>query len=344
MIYNILMIGGGQAAYQCSRYYEYAKKLANGFTRNGHNVVHVYDKDLARLAAPFKIKSLAKKHVNNTILQYAQDLRPHLVICKHANMISNETLVQLKEMGIRTAQINVDALFNKENLDVVKSKAPYFDATFLTTGGEIMIEAGQGKPAYYVPNIVDKAIDTGKAFEGSAPNDIFLAVGNLNADPNRLATVNALEKLKEKYTFAFYNSVNQGLWGRAYIDTLSSSKCGINLTRTDVKGHAATPEEIHLYSSDRLAQIVGNGSLAFTHEMFGIQELFSPEEMVFYSNYADLADLLDMHLKDDKLRRTKAEAGWTRAHRDYNSDRVAEFMADAMLNGGPTKEYPWPAR
>ena len=46
---RVMIVGGNQMKYMASRYYDYANKLGNGFTRNNHMVVRFFDRDVARL-------------------------------------------------------------------------------------------------------------------------------------------------------------------------------------------------------------------------------------------------------------------------------------------------------
>ena len=55
----------------------------------------------------------------------------------------------------------------------------------------------------------------------------------------------------------------------------------LNLSRGD---------PIKYYSSDRIAQIVGNGLLNLIDEKTLYRDFFSDKEMVFYKNIDDLAD------------------------------------------------------
>ena len=55
----------------------------------------------------------------------------------------------------------------------------------------------------------------------------------------------------------------------------------------------------YLYSSDRIAQVMGCGLLTFVDRATGLDEFFSDEEVVFYSDEASLLSELDRHLRDD---------------------------------------------
>ena len=69
---------------------------------------------------------------------------------------------------------------------------------------------------------------------------------------------------------------------------------GLNLSRGD---------PIKYYSSDRIAQIVGNGLLNLIDEKTLYRDFFSDKEMIFYKNIDDLADKILKYKNDDKERK-----------------------------------------
>jgi len=42
-----MIVGDNQMKYFAARYYDYANKLANGFIRNNHTVVRVFNQDVS---------------------------------------------------------------------------------------------------------------------------------------------------------------------------------------------------------------------------------------------------------------------------------------------------------
>ena len=52
---------------------------------------------------------------------------------------------------------------------------------------------------------------------------------------------------------------------------------------------------------------MGCGLLTFVDRATGLEEFFSDEEIVFYSDEAALISAIDQHFRDDDLRRRRAE-------------------------------------
>ena len=68
--------------------------------------------------------------------------------------------------------------------------------------------------------------------------------------------------------------------GRSLFQTISNAN-GLNLSRG---------EAIKYYSSDRIAQIVGNGLVCLIDEKTEYRNFFNDNEMVFYNNINDLSE------------------------------------------------------
>ncbi len=80
----------------------------------------------------------------------------------------------------------------------------------------------------------------------------------------------------------------QPIWADHYFKAISNAKMGLNLSRGDT---------IKYYSSDRLAQIIGNGLVTLIDEKTMYSDFFSNNEMVFYK---DINDLIRKNYKNFK--------------------------------------------
>ena len=66
----------------------------------------------------------------------------------------------------------------------------------------------------------------------------------------------------------------QPIWGQV-LKELSNSKMGLNWSRG---------KPIKYYSSDRIAQLMGNGLLTFIDQKTCYGDFFNNDEMIFYKN------------------------------------------------------------
>jgi spore maturation protein CgeB len=107
---------------------------------------------------------------------------------------------------------------------------------------------------------------------------------------------------------------------------------GLNLSRGD---------PIKYYSSDRIAQIVGNGLLNLIDEKTLYRDFFSDKEMIFYKNVDDLSNKIMKYKNDDKDRKKIAERGKIKYTKHFNSNLVASYIIEKTLFGKSKKNYFW---
>ena len=98
---------------------------------------------------------------------------------------------------------------------------------------------------------------------------------------------------------------------------------------------------ISLYSSDRLAQLAGNGLLTFCPRVPGMETLFAETELVYFDTHEDLIEKIVYFNTHDDERRQIAEKGWHRAHTCYSSERVTQFMIELLFEVPYSSDYEW---
>jgi hypothetical protein len=137
------------------------------------------------------------------------------------------------------------------------------------------------------------------------------------------------------------NTLNVGIYGGSkathifdfkYIDLLSSSRMGINYSRYS---------DLPYYSSDRIIQLTGNGVLTFSHPVPGMTELFSADEVVYFNDWNDLVDKVQVFHRDPESCRHHARKGWEKAHSAFNGNRVTQFMLETIFNTHYSEPYEW---
>ena len=110
---------------------------------------------------------------------------------------------------------------------------------------------------------------------------------------NREIFINRLIKKNKNIIFDVFgmNKV-QPIWADQFLQKISNSYMGLNLSRG---------KPIKYYSSDRIAQLVGNGLLTFIDEKTFLSDFFSDKEIIFYKNIEDLSLKLNKYKKDKKI-------------------------------------------
>ena len=92
----------------------------------------------------------------------------------------------------------------------------------------------------------------------------------------------------------------------------------------------------------RIADVIGNGLLTFTHASSGLQSLYPESEVVYYQDERDLAERVGHYKMHADECGVMARRAWEHAHRDHNSCKVARFIVEATLRNDGYRDVPWP--
>ena len=107
---------------------------------------------------------------------------------------------------------------------------------------------------------------------------------------------------------------------------------GLNLSRG---------KPIKYYSSDRIAQLMGNGLLTFIDAKTCYSDFFSNKEIITYNNLSDLNYLLQKYKKDKNQRKFIAKNGKIKYMKYFNSDIVCKYIIERTLENKLSKDYIW---
>ena len=310
-------------------YYSGNNKISNGLIRNGHMVHNFSYRDVARHQAPMQIKSLGIQKMNRRLIETVQAIEPDLLLLGHSEFVSNQALYEIRRLqpNIKIAMWWVDALANfLVSRDFFIERIDLVDDFFLTTDPrELKNFFTLDKPLeniHFMPNICDASMDSGRAFDVKDPRHDLLFIGR-KADL-RAMLIDFLETDLAGLNVGLYGQNSDTLvQGRAYIDLLSDCRMAINFSRYN---------DISLYSSDRQVHLAANGCLTFTPDTPNMRDLFSEEEMVYFSDLEDLKNkIMHYHAHPDEGRLI-AKAGHARAHRDYECQAVTAQMMDKIFS------------
>lgn len=337
---RILLIGpGNNGKYGDRFYYSNARRILNGFVRNGHFVLHTSDRDLADYA--LKIRPLGEAYARRRLADMAASLQPDLILLVHADIINAEAVDRMRKRapGCRVACIDFDPLANAMPAARFGRMMTFCDAGFATSGGEPLRRLASGKPVFFIPNLVDISIDDQKSYENEPTADIFFAA-SLEEGKYQWQRALALAALAPdlKYFYAGRRLPNSssagGLWGYEFIKQLGRSKIGLNLNRI----------ESDYYASSRMAQYLGNGCLLATDQASRFDDIFSDQEMIFFMSVEDLAERCTRLLSAGETWRTMAERGRARAIEIMSNTVVCDFIASVMIEGREPKDWKFSGR
>ena len=124
----------------------------------------------------------------------------------------------------------------------------------------------------------------------------------------------------------------QPVWSDDFKLSLEKTKMALNLSQ-------GKPTEY--YSSDRIAQLIGNGILTFVDVKTKLNKFFSNDEVVFYKSIDDLSKKINFYKKNHNIRNKIAKKGQLKYLKHFNSTKIASFIIDKAMNFKSINKYFW---
>ena len=326
-------------------HYNTGRRLNNGFIRLGHNVLTVSDRDITHDNKNLTDLS-GKKNLQKILIESLENFKADAIILGHADAITKETLelIKSKNRNLKICQWFLDPL-GKFGPDHVKNtkrifdKENFIDKSFLTTDpGALSKELNN---AHFIPNPCDYSFETLKNYENKCEHDVFFAMshgvhrGGLKKgkSDDRELFINKLIRKTKDINFDIYGMNNvQPIWGDNFLDKISNSSMGLNLSRG---------KPVKYYSSDRLSQLLGNGLLTFIDRKTCFNDFLTDDQIVFYENIEDLSYKLNKFKKDHKERKRIARNGKEVYLKKFNSTLVADFILSKTFGYKSTNKFIW---
>lgn len=309
------------------------QKIHHGLIRLGHFVYPFSINDRARMLSPTGSKTFGKTKTNRALVETCRNVHPDLLILGHAQWIGIETLEEIRRLlpEIRIGLWYVDPLWDEEPVRHLRERAPALDALFCSTGGPLLESFATPRcPAMFIPSAVDAGIECHRAYETPEEEIVhdLLFFGRDKGAPERRAFLEGLRDLLPDLRLGFYGCLDQPLiMGREKERVIRRSKMALNLSRrTDVE----------LYSSSRIAELMGNGILTLTPRGAGLEQLYAEDEIVYYNDLDDLAGKVRHYADDDDARRAIARKGRERNHRDYSGTEIARRIVGGLTGKSRT--------
>ena len=324
-------------------FYNTGKRINNGFVRLNHSVLEFSDRDIVSYYRKLNDINGSKK-LNKKFIEVISNYLPDLIVFGHADLIKRDTIKFIKSAypNIKFCQWFLDRMDSKwiNNLKRFEHKLDLMDANFCTSDPKIL-KINKTNPIYYIPNPVDDSFEKLKNDQNKyLNNDVFFAMSHgvhrgilkKGKFDEREILIEKLKKLTPNIKYDLYGmEKNQPIWADNFINKISKSKMGINLSQG---------KPIKYYSSDRFAQLIGNGLLVFIDKRTKFSNFLNSKEIVTYKNINDLAKKIIKFNKNDKMRKKVARRGREKYHKYFNSKIVAEYIINRSF-GINYKKYYW---
>ncbi len=323
-------------------FYNTGKRINNGLIRLNHSVLEFSDRDIVSYYRSINDIN-GSKRLNSKLIDVISNYLPNIIILGHADLIKYETLKFIKKNypQIKIVQWFLDRMDSKWKINKKRflDKINIVDASFCTTDPN-SLQLPLDKKIYYMPNPVDQAFENLHNYKiTNFNNDVFFAMshgvhrGVLKSGKfdERERLINKVVKKSPNIRFDLYGLNNrQPVWADNFINAISQSKIGLNLSQ----GKPAK-----YYSSDRFAQLIGNGLLVMIDEKTMFNDFLKKDEIIFYKNVDDLSEKIEKYSNDDKLRKLIAKKGRDKYFKYFNSTIVADFIIKKTFSIKSKKFY-----
>ena len=344
-VLKILHITNFNQRFNGRLHYNTGRRLNNGFTRLGHNVLTLSDRDIIS-----KSKNITdyngKKTLQKSIIDSFSNFKADCIVLGHADSVTTDTLEELKSQNkdLKVCQWFLDPLGKNgpdylKNLKRILHKEKLIDATFLTSDPSVLDKKIDN--AYFMPNPCDKSFETLMNYENKCQNDLFFAMshgvhrGGLKRGKfdDREIFIKKLISKNKNINFDIYGMNNvQPIWGDNFLNKISNSSMGINLSRG---------KPVKYYSSDRISQLLGNGLLTFVDQKTSFNDFFSKDQIIFYTDIDDLSYKLNKYKVDHKERKRIAKNGKNFYLKEFNSTLVADYILCKTLDYKSNNKFIW---
>ena len=322
-------------------FYNTGRRINNGLIKLNHKVLTLSDRDLL---TNYKTLSdiTGSKKLNLTFIETVRNFRPNLILLGHADSIKSESLELVKKEFplIKISQWFLDRMDTKWKNNKVRfmDKIKYMDYSFCTTDPNVLNLNRYN--VSFIPNPVDESLDDMEIYENKNPEfDLFFAMSHgvhrgvlkKGKFDERENIINFLIKKNPNLKFNIFGMNNvQPIWGDEFKKNLYNSKIALNLSQG---------KPLKYYSSDRIAQLMGNGIATLIDKRTKLNKLFSEKEAIFYNSKNDLNKKIKLMIKNNKKRLSIAKNGRKSYHKKFNSVLVADYIISKTFN--INKKYYW---
>ncbi len=318
-----------------------AKKISNGFIRNGHDVINF---DYRNHNEGF----LLKQSLDSKIIEITKNYRPDLILFGHNNSLSRSSILRLKDkFSIKIALWYEDHVMKgdpsfRKNLDLIEKNNDLIDNYFITTSPDIIKTKIKKNKINFLPIPVDPNIENGKFYQVRKNKDLFFGLSHgVNYGKLKKNAFDERSKFIEKLISYSNNRINFNIlglfneepkWNYDFINELMICKTALNLSRGGPNKYA---------SSNRIASLMGNGVLSFIHSKVCYQDFFDNDEIEIYNDHEDLINKLIRIIhkpKELKLRSIKSKKSYFNY---FQNNIVADFMVNKIFDTKKKYKYVW---
>lgn len=337
---KILYVGNAQGFHNGSKYYFIPQRLVNGFTRLGHNVYVFNDRDYAHYSSLLRRQNWGKRKMNMHLVALCLDYRPDLIVLGHCKNVSNDTLAEIREVcpEVKIIYRNVDPLSSVQNVNDIKDRIGHVDNIYITTAGPSLSRfSSKVGGVYFMPNPVDRSLDTVRAHENDSSDiDLLFLASYLRDQKDHRSDIakfllNYEGELNLKIGGAGVN--NNKIYGAKYYDFLARSKMGLCINKTS---------DYYLYASDRMSQYMSAGLLVYAPVGPQFEDVLGQDTFISFDTHEDLLEKIRYFKRHDMERQKIAQNGYNKVHDVFAVEKICQFMIETTFDLPFSLNYQWP--
>ena len=305
------------------------RKQVKGFIRLGHDTqVFSYNHAFFKIGtfgdgkwtAPFY-----KRRVDELLTKQIKNYNPDIIIVSFAKFLDAQTIEQSRQAAPNAAFAGYDVDIWPELHEGRINTAATLKLVFTTfdgTGLETYKKAGVR--CVFIPNLCDPDIEHRYPVEDKWKSEI-LFTGKIKHKnyPTEDIRPQIVHRLSTTKGAILYGCCGQPLvGGMDYLYAISGARIGLSINAAN---------DIRLYHSDRFTQYLACGTFTLAKRVPDTELLFKDGVHLRYFDTAEqFFELAQWYLAHEDERLKLANAGMQHAHTEFNCQKIATYMLDAI--------------
>lgn len=322
--YKILHIANFSTAGIGDIFYNTDNKIQHGLIEAGHFVYAFDYKFMVRKSNIFNTTALSHKPVHKHLIEICHHLKPDVIVIGHVG-IPVDVLREMKRVN-QSPVITwfVDTLNEPERLAHLQEMGDALDYIYTTTAGDYLKKLSELCPktlCAFFPNISLNAVEYARPDWYSYTYD-FIFCGSDHKRPGRAGFIEGILTHCEGAKIKLGGCLgNPPLKGSDYTDAVRTSLMGLNFSKYN---------DIYWYSSDRIAQLTGQGSMTLMPRGAGLEILYPENAICYFNDERDLYQKINFFRANPDKAIEIAQKGYQLAHTTFAAKNVTQQWINAL--------------
>jgi spore maturation protein CgeB len=308
------------------------RKQVKGFIRLGHDTqVFSYNHAFFRAGTFGGEKwtaSFYKPRVDELLAKQIKNYNPDIIIVSFAKFLDAQTIERSRKAAPNAAFAGYDVDIWPELHDGRIEAATKLELVLTTFDGKGLESYKKaGVRCVFIPNLCDPDIEHRYPVEDKWKSEI-LFTGKIKHKnyPTEDIRSQIIGRLSKMQNCALYGCCGQSLiGGMDYLYAISGARIGLSINAAN---------DIRLYHSDRFTQYLACGTFVLAKRVPDTDLLFKDGvHLKYFDTAEEFFELADWYLKHENERKKIADAGMLHAHAEFNCQKIARYMLDAIETG-----------